>query len=76
MQSAVAALLCTDLSDCALVVSRAAGTEKAYIKDDEVKEDKENMHHDPHDQLQLADNPPGVLQGVCQILALLIDLRV
>ena len=50
-------------------------TETAYIKDDEVEEDKENVHHDPHDQLQLADDPPGVLQGVRQILTLLIDLH-
>ncbi|KAA6427467.1 MAG: hypothetical protein FRX49_02130 [Trebouxia sp. A1-2] len=38
----------------------------AYIKYDEVEEDKEDVHHDPHDELQLADNPPGILQGVRQ----------
>ena len=47
----------------------------AYIKDDEVEEDKEHMHHDAHDQLQLADNATRILQGVCQILALLVDLQ-
>lgn len=70
----------TDLSDCKLALTRQQAwqkvhIEKAYIKDDKVEEDKEDVHHDPHDQLQLADNPPGVLQGVRQILTLLIDLH-
>lgn len=46
-----------------------------HIKDDEVEEDEEHMHHDAHDQLQLADNPSGVLQSVRQILALLVYLQ-
>ena len=46
----------------------------AYIKYDEVEEDKEDVHHDPHDELQLADHPPGILQGVRQVLAFLVYL--
>ena len=46
----------------------------AYIKDDEVEEDKQDMHHDAHDELQLADHPPGILQCVCQVLTLFIYL--
>ena len=46
----------------------------AYIKYDEVEEDKEDVHHDPHDELQLADDPPGILQCVRQVLALLVYL--
>ena len=47
----------------------------AYIKYDEVEEDKEDVHHDPHDELQLADHTPGILQGVRQVLALLVYLH-
>lgn len=47
----------------------------SYIKNDEVEEDKQHVHHNAHDELQLADHPSGVLQGVCQILALLVYLQ-
>jgi len=48
---------------------------RAYIKYDEVEEDKEYMHHDTHDQLQLTDHAPGILQSVCQVLTLLVYLQ-
>ena len=32
-----------------------------HVKDDEVEEDEEHVHHDAHDQLQLADHPSRVL---------------
>ena len=54
--------------------SRVGQQGAAYIKNDEVEEDKEDVHHDPHDELQLADHPPGILQGVRQVLALLVYL--
>ena len=47
----------------------------SYIKDNEVEEDKQNMHHNAHDELQLADHPSSILQGVRQILALLVYLQ-
>lgn len=33
------------------------------------------MHHDTHDELQLADYPSGILQSVRQILTLLVYLQ-
>lgn len=47
----------------------------AYIKDNEVEEDKQDVHDSPHDELQLADYPPGILQCVGQILPLLVYLH-
>lgn len=47
----------------------------SYIKNDEIEEDKQHVHHNAHNELELADHPSGVLQGVRQILALLVYLQ-
>ena len=52
-----------------------AGEVKAYIKDDEVEEDKQDMDDDTHNELQLADHASCILQSIRQVLALLVDLH-
>lgn len=48
---------------------------KAHIEDDEVEEDKQDVDDNTHDELQLADHAPRILQSIRQVLALLVDLH-
>ena len=48
---------------------------EAYVKDDQVKEDKQDVHHDAHNELQLADYASCILQSIGQILPLLVYLH-
>ena len=48
---------------------------ESHIEDGEVEEDKDELQADPQQALQLAHNGARVLQRVCQIAAVVIDLQ-
>ncbi len=47
----------------------------AHIPDGQVDEDPHKMDDAADKALQLADNRPGVLEGECKVLAVLVDLE-
>ncbi len=50
-------------------------TKVSHIKDGKVEEDKDELQADPQQALQLAHNSACVLQRVCQVAAIVVDLE-